>query len=272
MAAGADSPLVARRPPALAIPTFVCSAIAESAFCKVLKHFAVIITVDAFVFVRGDINTECTMTRLGILILFVGFVQLADVDAGDTQSRILNFEISPESRFTFLPSPESAGIPGCDPNDFQCDFQVSGTVSLNLRDDFLFFAHSNLDVAGNEAIQKDPPFLEALVTSDRIEERLAQTIMSRQGPNSFQSIFRFGNSFRAELAENELKLTGGIDLTPSDGLGFDFDLQANKSEPTGGVYSVRYRFAGEQNHPFIEQGGYRRPLGVEPLWPQESAS
>ena len=82
------------------------------------------------------------------------------------------FELLPESGYIYYPSGEGPGIPGCQPNDFQCDFTVSGTMESVCRVDSSRFRPSALQLSGNQTIQDDPPFIAAAVTGEAPTEIL----------------------------------------------------------------------------------------------------
>ncbi len=136
------------------------------------------------------------------------------------------FEILPGSKFTFLPSGEGPGIPGCNPSDFQCDFGLSGQIAVDLQGNTLTFPGAALAFSGNEAVQDNPPFSAALVTAGRVEELLAGFELSFADPSVYRPVPHFFETLEATLTDDELRITGGFDQRPVDGHGYSFDLRA----------------------------------------------
>jgi hypothetical protein len=151
--------------------------------------------------------------------------------------------INPNSTYEFLVPPEGPGIPGCQPDDFHCDFLIAG--SLDFEIDFIAgrgaFVGADLQLFGNEGTSEGPTF--PVEHADSVEGFLLSV-----GPIPLESssggvlLFRQPippppgvrwDTLEVTIRNNQLRLVGGHDLTPSDGSGNIFNVTATVPEPTG---------------------------------------
>ena len=150
------------------------------------------------------------------------------------REEVSQYSISPQSTFTFLPSPGfDGGIDGCGPEGLRCDFVISGTISTSVLDDTLTFPTANLQLFGNEAVQSNPPGPWAIVTEAKVEEVLNTVELMRVAPElyrlkepGFLHEPLVGPPLEVASTGNELRMTGGEDRTGGDGIGYFFDVHA----------------------------------------------
>lgn len=134
------------------------------------------------------------------------------------------------STFSFFPSGEGPGIPGCSPDSFACSFQLAGTFDWEVSATLEFparawFRNLNLRLIGNEQVQAvSPPW--GLVTKDRVETLLAGLVML-QIPTAAPTPSYEDNGIFVSTNSSTLHLFGGRDSRPWDGDGFAFQATAN---------------------------------------------
>lgn len=143
---------------------------------------------------------------------------------------VRHYEILPGGVFTYFPSPEGPGIPGCDPSTFECAFGVAGQFSLEFTDplDTAKFTNLDLTLIGNEDIQSDPPMF-GLVTSDRVETWLADRVFEYVPVGAPINLFwdsHFETLSLTDYLNGTVELSGGYDSTFVDGDGLNFQVSA----------------------------------------------
>lgn len=140
------------------------------------------------------------------------------------------FQILPGSEYTYLPSPESPGIPGCDPNDFQCDFEITGFFTLEILPTALPTArivNADLTLFGNESVA-GPGLTTVESVENWLESQELVLTVSIPEATAFQSTTLPGIadpfiiSYDLRGFGNHGRMDGGTNFTPSDGNGVDF--------------------------------------------------
>jgi hypothetical protein len=161
-----------------------------------------------------------------IAALILALLSAASAAAAVTQQL---YQINPGGDYQYFPSPESPGIPGGVPNNFQLDFGIGGTFiyEFDTAVPSARLLNLNLFLTGNEAIQAAPPAA-APVTADRVETYLAS--------HTFVTDFIGGLIHLESSTHPNLKLTdgvngnlaifGGYDARPVDGDGLNFQFSA----------------------------------------------
>ena len=168
--------------------------------------------------------------RCVALSLFFGFsiIQASDVFAASATYQIKS---SPSSYSYFAP-PEGPGITGCSPNDYQCDFEMSGHIDFEITSggELARFTGGKLMATGNEAVFGSMN-LDIIAPSSPLLLAEFELISSTENTSIFRDT-RFRdvgvNPYTLEVRLNgsDLRLTGGNDHRLVDGDGFRFDLHA----------------------------------------------
>ena len=85
------------------------------------------------------------------------------------------YEIGPGGTYTFLPSPEGTGLPGCATSDFECAFGLEGTfrLSVDAGSRNARLVDVDLTLIGNEAVQQTEmrPMVTSVGVAEWLEER-----------------------------------------------------------------------------------------------------
>jgi hypothetical protein len=166
------------------------------------------------------------------LRLSLAIVALAALNNASTALAVVErYSILPGGTYTYLPSPEGPGIPGCDPSDYECDFGIAGQFSLEFTGLFGTAEFTDLDLLllGNEDIQDNPPVV-APVTADRVEAWLAARIFDQQAvgaPINFYVDRQFPTTLAlSDFLNGTVVLSGGYDSRFVDGDGLNFQFTA----------------------------------------------
>ena len=143
---------------------------------------------------------------------------------------VRHYEILPGAAFTYLPSPEGPGVPGCDPSNLECVFGITGQFSLEFTEPLETVQFTNLDLTliGNEDIQENPP-IGVLVTPDRVETWLANRVFEYVPVLAPINLFwdsHFETLTLTDFLNGTVELSGGYNLTFVDGDGLDFQVSA----------------------------------------------
>jgi hypothetical protein len=159
------------------------------------------------------------------LCLIAGVLVLGRSTPADAQ----RYEIDPGGSYTFLPSPESLGIPGCAPSDFECAFGLDGSFSLSVDagSGSAKLVDVDLTLIGNEGIQQTSTF--SLVTAEGVavwlEDRSFENLITA-GPFEVFADETHPNLQLTDFLNGTVTLSGGFNNTPSDGDGVQFELTA----------------------------------------------
>ena len=142
---------------------------------------------------------------------------------------VLRYDIGPGGQYTYFPSPESLGIPGCDPSDFECVFGIEGSFSVMVDTDTNIATLLDVDLTliGNEEVQQSAPtpFVTATGVADWLEDRsFGQLVVG--APFNLFADETYPNLQLADFLNGTVTLSGGFNNTPADGDGVDFDLTA----------------------------------------------
>ena len=142
-------------------------------------------------------------------------------EVGTSQSRAdtLRFEFSsPESQFTFLPSPEGPGLLGCAPDIFQCDLAFEGIVGLEVD-----LGAGTAQFTDVNAVLTGPGPLNGDNLANFIDSLVLTTHMADETSVVFRHDFGSFGVLDAVLTDTELRILGGFDATPVDGSGWSVD-------------------------------------------------
>ena len=135
-----------------------------------------------------------------------------------------------EGQHTYFPSEEGPGIDGCEPDNFQCDFSVSGSVRMDTDGRTLTFPTVDFKLNGNEAIQENPPFLFAPITSMGFEDLFTGVELTRVTLEGRENVYQLEPGLRprmeVEFVGSEILISGFRDNRPVDGDGHSFSLKA----------------------------------------------
>jgi len=142
---------------------------------------------------------------------------------------VLRYDIEPGGRYTYCPSPEGIGIPGCDPSDLECVFGIDGSFSVMVEPDTRIATLLDVDLTliGNDEVQQSAPT--PLVTdegvADWLEDRSFENLITA-GPFEVFADETHPNLQLTDFLNGTVTLSGGFNNTPSDGDGVDFELTA----------------------------------------------
>jgi hypothetical protein len=138
------------------------------------------------------------------------------------------YAISPSGEYEYLPSPLSPGLPGGVPSAYELDFGVSGFFTVEFEATTARLLGVDLMLVGNEAIQNNPPAATP-VTPDRVSNWLMSRRFIKQpvaGPFDLYTDEIFPNLQLIDTLNGMVRLEGGFDATPIDGIGLQFGLNA----------------------------------------------
>ncbi|MGI9427284.1 MAG: PEP-CTERM sorting domain-containing protein [Bythopirellula sp.] len=138
------------------------------------------------------------------------------------------FEISSQSGYVYFPPGLGPGIPGCLANNYRCDFGITGSVTVAADATSLTFTAANFQLAGNQAIQDDPPAL-AAVTGSAAADLLVNDVgtLPLESDTAGVRVYEMQLGFTpltVTIDGGQLRVQGGRDNTPVDGDGYTFDL------------------------------------------------
>jgi hypothetical protein len=146
------------------------------------------------------------------------------------------YVITPSGAYEYLPSPLSPGLPGGMPSAYELDFGVSGLFTVEFEETTARLLGVDLMLLGNEAIQINPPAATP-VTPDRVASWLMARRFIKQpvaGPFDLYTDEIFPNLQIIDTLNGMVRLEGGFDATPIDGIGLQFGLNATLiPEPAG---------------------------------------
>lgn len=125
-------------------------------------------------------------------------------------------------------------MPGCDPNDFQCDFDIAGDFSVeqNIADLSILIRDANLTLLGNEGAIRDLIARRGgtyLLTAESLAEFLESDVLMLVSADDSSIVYSDGEPFpefvlTATLTGDEIRVNGGFDARAGDGIAIEFDL------------------------------------------------
>lgn len=144
---------------------------------------------------------------------------------------VLRYDIEPGAQYTYFPSPESVGFPGCDQSDVQCDFGLDGSFSVMVDPDTKIATLLDVDLTliGNDQVQQETlsPFLTAEGVADWLEDRsFENSPLPIGGPFEIFNDETHPRLVLTDLLNGTVTLSGGFNHTASDGVGVNFELTA----------------------------------------------
>jgi len=175
------------------------------------------------------------MSRYTVFVRIAAMAVLgfaAAANAADPEFKA--YLIQPGSAYTYKPGPEGPGIPGGQPSDYELDFGVHGTftVEYDRMADTARLLDVELMLAGNEAVQMNPPNAFLPVTADRVDEWLEARLFHNQFVLAPWDQYQAENPtglYLIDLLQGSLWLKGGYDHTPADGDAMLFDVNAREA-------------------------------------------
>ena len=142
---------------------------------------------------------------------------------------VLRYDIESGGQYTYVPSPEGIGIPGCDPSDFECVFGIDGSLSVMVDADTRIATLLDVDLTliGNDDVQQSAPtqFVTAEGVADWLEDRSFESLITA-GPFEIFADETHPNLQLTDFLNGTITLSGGFNNTPSDGVSVDFELTA----------------------------------------------
>ncbi len=142
---------------------------------------------------------------------------------------VLRYDIEPGGQYTYVPSPEGLGIPGCDPSDLECVFGIDGSFSVMVEPDTRIATLLDVDLTliGNDEVQQSAltPLVTAEGVADWLEDRSFENLITA-GPFEIFADETHPNLQLIDFLNGTVTLSGGFNNTPSDGDGVDFELTA----------------------------------------------
>jgi hypothetical protein len=133
-------------------------------------------------------------------------------------------------RFTYFPSGFGPGVPGCMPNNYQCDFRVAGILGIDVAMDEMSaqITQPRLNLVGNEQL--------AAETRDSISQSVAdflsqtELILRERTPTEhiFEHTFTLNKTLTVAVNDARVEIDGGYDNRPVDGDGMLFDLTGTR--------------------------------------------
>ena len=134
------------------------------------------------------------------------------------------------SSYTHFPPAEGPGLDGCVPNNFQCDFSITGVFDLEISENgqSAKIVQARFPLSGNENV-----FGQTIISNPKapLLDPEYELISTTSGVTTFRDT-RYRdtplNPFTLQLVLDgaDLTLTGGDDLRDSDGGGFDVKIHA----------------------------------------------
>jgi hypothetical protein len=172
------------------------------------------------------------MNRISHIVLWLIVLAATGESFTARADAVRHYRIVPGGQYSYLPSPEGPGIPGCDPSDYECAFGVAGQFSLEFSDTGIprtaVFSDLDLVLTGNEDIQNNPPLV-APVTADRVEAWLAARVFNQEfigAPINFYRDSQLMTLGLSDFLQGTVGLFGGYDNRPVDGDGLHFNFRA----------------------------------------------
>ena len=164
---------------------------------------------------------------------FVGHWVIAGIlvfaPAHPLAASVLRYDIESGGQYTYVPSPEGLGIPGCDPSDFECVFGIDGSFSVTVDPDTRIATLLDVDLTliGNDEVQQSAPtpLVTAEGVADWLEDRSFENLITA-GPFEIFADETHPNLQLIDFLNGTVTLSGGFDNTPSDGDGVQFELTA----------------------------------------------
>lgn len=165
--------------------------------------------------------------RLSAIILLVVLAR------GASATETVAFSLDPaRSSYSFFAPPEGPGIPGCSPDDYRCNFGLTGQIAISLAADRMtakiiggdVIATGNEGIFGQEGFNiTSPGSALLLIDLERIHSdgdvlAFRDSRFREQGINPYTIL--------VELDGELLTIGGGVDLTALDGDGFELSMQA----------------------------------------------
>jgi hypothetical protein len=138
------------------------------------------------------------------------------------------YAVTPGGAYAYLPSPPGPGIAGGMPSAYELDFSVAGSFTVEFDATTARLLDVDFTLLGNQAIQENPPAATP-VTPDRVASWLLARRFIKQpvaGPFDLYTDEMFPNLQLIDTLNGTLRLEGGFDATPADGIGMQFGLQA----------------------------------------------
>ena len=166
---------------------------------------------------------------------FVGHWVIAGIlvfaPAHPLAASVLRYDIESGGQYTYVPSPEGLGIPGCDPSDLECVFGIDGSFSVTVDPDTRIATLLDVDLTliGNDEVQQSAPT--PLVTAEGLADWLEDRSFESTAIGGATDVFADGTFPNLELVDSKtgngtVEIFGGYDFTPSDGDGVQFELIA----------------------------------------------
>jgi hypothetical protein len=174
------------------------------------------------------------------LCLAAGTLIFAATLASSTSAsaaELKRYAITPGGTYTYLPSPLGPGVPGGMPSAYELDFGVTGFFTVEYGETAARLLDVDLTLLGNQAIQENPPAASP-VTSDRVATWLEARHLLKQpvaGPFDLYTDEIFPNLQLIDTLNGFVRLEGGFDSTPADGIGMQFGLNATLIPEPGGL-------------------------------------
>ena len=152
---------------------------------------------------------------------------------------VLRYDIEPGGQYTYLPSPEGLGIPGCDPSDFECVFGIDGRFSVMMDPDTRIATLLDVDftLIGNDEVRQSAPtpFVTSAGVADWLEDRSFEHFPIG-GPWEVFVDETHPNLVLTDFLNGTVMLSGGFNNTAFDGEGVHFELTAEVvPEPSSAI-------------------------------------
>jgi hypothetical protein len=143
-------------------------------------------------------------------------------------AEVQRHQINSDGQYTYLPSPMGPGIAGGVPSNYQLDFGVTGFFSVEYADAAARILDVDLTFVGNQTVQENPPEL-TLVTADRVEDWLESRQFVQESTTETFALYTdqiFPDFKLFNFSDGTVRLEGGYNATPADGIGVQFRVNA----------------------------------------------